>query len=78
MSVVYPYVTLTDFEKNTVKTGASSWENQGENEEEESGGLPFKPDTAEFVAEKILEGIGSGDAEIFVHDWMDPAKNKSR
>jgi len=27
-------------------------------------------DTAEYVAEKILEGIKSGAAEIYVHDWM--------
>ena len=73
VSVVYPYVTLTDFEKNTVKTGAPSWENDAEGEEE-SGGLPFKPDTAEYVAEKILEGIDSGAAEIFVHEWMNPAR----
>jgi short-subunit dehydrogenase len=68
VSVIYPYVTLTDFEKNTVKTGPSRWESEGE--EEESGGLPFKPDTAEYVAQKILEGITSGETQIFVHDWM--------
>ena len=70
VGVIYPYVTLTDFEKNTVKTGASSWENEAEEDGEESGGLPFKPDTAEYVAQKILEGIESGAEEIFVHDWM--------
>lgn len=68
VSVIYPYVTLTDFEKNTVKAGASQWENG--DDEEESGGLPFKPDTAEYVAQKIVEGIESGEAEVFVHDWM--------
>ena len=75
VGVIYPYVTLTDFEKNTVKTGASTWESEGE-DENESGGLPFKPDTAEYVAQKIAEGIESGEAEIFVHDWM--KRNQSR
>lgn len=77
VSVIYPYVTLTDFEKNTVKTGAPSWENE-EGEEEESGGLPFKPDTAEYVAEKILEGIQSGEPEIFVHEWMKKPRANQR
>ena len=75
VSVVYPYVTLTDFEKNTIKTGAPSWENQEGNEEDESSGLPFKPDTAEYVAQKIVEGVESGAEEIFVHDWMKRAES---
>jgi NAD(P)-dependent dehydrogenase (short-subunit alcohol dehydrogenase family) len=67
VSIVYPYITLTDFEKNTVK--ASS----GEEQQEEGSweGRP-KPDTAEFVAEKILDTIKSGVAEQYVHDWMKP------
>jgi len=28
------------------------------------------PDTAEFVAGKILEGLNSGALRFFVHDWM--------
>jgi short-subunit dehydrogenase len=63
VSVVYPYMTLTDFEKNTIKDAVP------ENEEQE-GGPPFPADTAEYVAQKILEGIESGEAEIFAHDWM--------
>jgi hypothetical protein len=27
-------------------------------------------DTAEYVAQKILEGIENGEPEIFAHDWM--------
>jgi short-subunit dehydrogenase len=66
VGVVYPYITLTDFEKNTLKSKPE------EQEEDWSSDDPdFKPpDSAEYVAEKILEGIKSGEAEIFVHDWM--------
>ena len=63
VSVMYPYITLTEFEKNTIK---DVLENYGGHE----GGPPFPADTAEYVAEKILEGIASGEAEIFAHDWM--------
>jgi short-subunit dehydrogenase len=63
VSVVYPYMTLTDFEKNTIKDAVP----QGG---EQEGGPPFPADTAEYVAQKILEGIKSGEAEIFAHDWM--------
>lgn len=59
---MYPYITLTDFEKNTIKAS-------GENEEQ-IGDAPFPPDSAEYVAQKILDGIESGEAEIFAHDWM--------
>jgi short-subunit dehydrogenase len=63
VSVVYPYMTLTDFEKNTIKDFVPE---SGEQEESP----PFPPDTAEYVAHKILEGIETGEAEIFAHDWM--------
>jgi short-subunit dehydrogenase len=69
VSVVYPYITMTDFEKNTVKASERDWSSE-DNEEEEDNGAPFKPDTAEYVAQKIVEGIESGEAEVFVHDWM--------
>jgi short-subunit dehydrogenase len=64
VSVVYPYITLTDFEKNTIKDPSLK-----ENGEEEDTGR-FPADTAEYVANKILEGIESGEVEIFAHDWM--------
>lgn len=68
VSVVYPYITLTDFEKNTIKEG----------KEKEKGDSPFyPPDTAEFIAEKILQGIESEEAELFAHEWMNPAKKKA-
>ena len=63
VSLVYPYITSTNFEKNTFKNDVS---------EEGSGEIPQKADSAEFVAEKILEAITTGEAEIFVHDWMKP------
>lgn len=63
VSVVYPYITLTDFEKNTIK------DSPGDDVEPEGGG-PFPADSAEHVAQKILDGIISGEAEIFAHDWM--------
>jgi len=63
VSVVYPYITLTDFENNTIREP----ENDGN---KGAGNAPFPPDSAEFVAHRILEGIESGEAEIFAHDWM--------
>ncbi|VVB61030.1 3-phenylpropionate-dihydrodiol/cinnamic acid-dihydrodiol dehydrogenase [uncultured archaeon] len=63
VSVVYPYITLTDFEKNTIKDPSLK-----KNREEDTGRFPS--DTAAYVAHKIVEGIESGDAEIFAHDWM--------
>ena len=66
VSVVYPYITLTEFEKNTIK--ASGDNRSGDNGEQ--GSSPFPGDTADYVAQKILDGIESGEAEIFAHDWM--------
>jgi len=63
VSVVYPYITLTEFEKNTIRSSPGD-------EAEPDGSGPFKPDSAEYVAQKIIECIESGDAEIFAHDWM--------
>jgi short-subunit dehydrogenase len=63
VSVVYPYITLTNFERNTIKYFS------GSDEEQEPSG-PFPADSAEHVAQKILEGIEGGEAEIFAHDWM--------
>jgi short-subunit dehydrogenase len=63
VSVMYPFMTLTDFEKNTIKDSVP--------EEGEQGPNNYSPDTAEYVAQKILEGIESGEAEIFPHNWME-------
>jgi short-subunit dehydrogenase len=64
VSVVYPYITLTDFEKNTIR------ESPVEDSVQEDATGPYAPDSADYVAYKILEGIASGEAEIFAHDWM--------
>lgn len=64
VSVVYPYITSTDFEKNTLKDGKlPDWEGENDGDME-------PPDSAEYVAERILDGIKKGQAEIFAHDWM--------
>jgi len=65
VSVIYPYITDTDFEKNTLRAEDMPVWQPEENDRE----LP-PPDSAEYVAEKILEAIKSGEAEIFAHDWM--------
>jgi short-subunit dehydrogenase len=65
VSVVYPYMTLTDFEKNTIK---DIEEDQAGPEEGRRTSRP--PDTPGYLAQKILEGIENNDAEIFAHDWM--------
>lgn len=65
VSVVYPYITLTDFEKNTIKAVKSE-----DSDEDQAHSARFSPDSAEYVAQKILEGIESEEAEIFAHDWM--------
>ena len=65
VSVIYPYITLTDFEKNTIKEKIQE-------EDWNSDDPDFKPpDTPEYVAQKILEGIESRAPEIYVHDWME-------
>jgi len=65
VSVVYPYITDTDFEKNTIKApSVEDWQ------EEEGDGPPFPPDSAEYAAKKILECIETEAAEVFAHEWM--------
>lgn len=68
VSVVYPYITLTNFERNTIRDVPMP-----ESELEPHG--PFPPDSADYAAQKIVEGIESGEAEIFAHDWL---KNRAR
>jgi short-subunit dehydrogenase len=61
VSAVYPYITQTNFEKNTIRAVPVP-----ESEIEASG--PMAADTAEFVAQKIFDVIESGEAQIFSHD----------
>lgn len=63
VSVIYPYITLTDFEANTIKGPLAP--------EEHHGGLK-PPDHPDHVAQKVLEAIEGGEAVIYAHDWMRP------
>jgi short-subunit dehydrogenase len=63
VSVVYPFITDTNFYKNVMGHPRTVVERRGEN-------IP-PPDSAEFVAEKILEAIETGKEEVFAHDWME-------
>lgn len=69
VSVVYPYITKTDFEKNTMKGTVKS-----EKSPRDEDDLFEKADEPEYVAEKIIEAIETGDAEIYAHDWMKDIK----
>ena len=62
VSVVYPFITDTDFEKNTIK-GVIHDENPEASEK-------FTPDTPEYITQRIVEGIEAEEAEIFAHEWM--------
>jgi short-subunit dehydrogenase len=64
VGVVFPFITATNFEKNTIKSRKSAGSGPGGNRD-----IP-PADSADFVAEKIIKGIETGDAEIYVHDWM--------
>ncbi|HVZ11698.1 MAG TPA: SDR family oxidoreductase [Patescibacteria group bacterium] len=61
VSVVYPYITKTNFHKNLI--GGGEWDM------DESDDLP-EFDEPEIVAKKILEAVETGAKEVYVHDWM--------
>lgn len=63
VSVVYPYITATNFYKNVMGHPRKVAERRGED-------IP-PPDRAEYVAEKILEAILTGKEEVFAHAWME-------
>ncbi|HVN66068.1 MAG TPA: SDR family oxidoreductase [Methanomicrobiales archaeon] len=63
VSVAFPYITLTDFERKTIRAIPVP-----EDQIEPAG--PYPSDSAEFVAEKLVEGILSGEAEIYSHEWQ--------
>ncbi len=67
VSVVYPYITNTNFGKN-VMSGPRT-----EAPQDRDNVLPAG-DSPQLVAEKILEVIESGEAEILAHDWMKDIK----
>lgn len=62
VSVVFPYITDTDFEKNTIKDFVSEYEG-------DMSDIP-PPDTAEHMAGEIVKGIQSGSAKIYAFEWM--------
>ncbi len=64
VSVVYPYVTKSDFYRNLVSN-----ERKPETADEYVAGRA-PADTSEYVAELILDAIKTGEPEIFAHDWM--------
>ncbi|MCL5113555.1 MAG: SDR family oxidoreductase [Patescibacteria group bacterium] len=64
VNVVYPYITLTDFEKNMLEGNDFVKPAQGEN-----SNLP-PADSAEFIAKKILEVIKTEKAQQYAHEWM--------
>jgi short-subunit dehydrogenase len=63
VSVIYPYITETNFEKNTIKGKEIplTWEG--------GGNLP-PPDPPQRVAEKILEAVNTAKPELLVHEGM--------
>lgn len=67
VSVVYPYVTKSDFYKNMISS-----EPKSETADEYVAGRA-PADTSEYVAELIMDVIKTGDPEIFAHDWMKKA-----
>jgi short-subunit dehydrogenase len=69
VSVVYPYITATDFEKNTITSKNYNSKQEAAEPDKEDNSLP-PPDSAETVAKKILEVVISERAEQFVHDWL--------
>ncbi len=67
VSVLYPYITSTDFDKNTLKSSQPrNWEEDSEGAEEAWA----KADPPEHVAKQVVEAIEKGTAEIVAHDWM--------
>ena len=64
VSVVYPYVTKSDFYKNLI-----SGEPKPKTADEYVAGRA-PADSSEYVAELIMEVIKTGEPEIFAHVWM--------
>jgi len=66
VSVVYPYITHTDFDKNMFGAEGGDFE---QFEAAVDANLP-PPDSAEYVAARILQVIETEEPEQFAHDWM--------
>jgi len=65
VSVVYPYVTKTDFYRDCLVPER----HRGITADTVTTGRP-PADSAEHVAGLIMEAITTGQAEIFAHEWM--------
>jgi len=63
VSTIYPYITATNFYKDTLNAGTHTEMPTGNDK------IP-PPDQPEVVAETILRAIESGEAELFPHEWM--------
>lgn len=65
VGVIYPYMTATNFVKNTIQSEKFDFHaSQIRNKD-----IPPE-DTPELVAEKILAAIENEKAETYVHDWI--------
>ncbi len=67
VSVIYPYITDTNFMKNIIKEVSGN--------QQPVPNFPHPADSAEYIADKIFEAVETGAAEIFAHDWMNPKAN---
>jgi short-subunit dehydrogenase len=66
VSVVYPFITKTDFYKNLMRgAGEEAYSDASDIQS------PYPADSAEHVAEKIWETLEKGSPETFAHDWME-------
>ena len=66
VSVIYPYITKTDFDKNMLRNTKMV---QTHIDYEENPGLR-PPDNPEYIAQIVVEAIESGKPELYAHEWM--------
>lgn len=71
VSVVYPFMTATRFEERTTAFSDRSglWLREPGGPDSAPPDLP-PLDPPGLVAQKILEAIEGGEAEVFAHEWM--------
>ena len=73
VSVVYPGMTATDFGKHSIKSDEAARTMESRHRE----GMP-EPDSAEYIADRILLAIETGDAEVYAHDRPVPSGQENR
>jgi short-subunit dehydrogenase len=71
VGIVYPYITITNFDKNMIGGSVESLTEEAR----VNRNLP-EFDPPEHVARKILEAVKTGAAEIYAHDWVKNASDK--